>query len=143
MFARAVGQALAMVALACGSAYAQDPARPSRVLTGQWGGEHVVLTMSKTATHVELDCAHGDLSSPIRTDPQRRFTIAGTFVRERGGPVRRDAPLDRHAATYEGSVRANTMTLTIRLKDSDELIGTFILKRGAAGRLVKCRHLAR
>ncbi len=103
----------------------------------------MVLTMSESSTHVEFDCAHGDMSRPIQTDRQGRFNLAGTLVRERGGPVRRDAPVDSHPARYEGSVLADTMTLTVRLMDSDELIGTFTLTRGAAGRLVKCRQPAR
>ena len=143
MFRRSVFQALSMVALIGGSACAGVSVRPSGTLAGPWGGAHVALTMSESSTHVEFDCAHGDLSRPIQIDRQGRFNLAGTLVRERGGPVRRDAPVDSHPARYEGSVLADTMTLTVRLMDSDELIGTFTLTRGAAGRLVKCRQPAR
>lgn len=132
-----------MVALTCGSACAAMSVRPSRTLAGKWGGEHVVLTMSESATHVEFDCAHGAVSSPIQTDRQGRFKVAGTVVRERGGPVRRDATVDSHPASYDGSVLGDTMTLTVRLMDSGESIGTFTLTRGAAGRLVKCLQRAR
>jgi hypothetical protein len=32
----------------------------------------------------------------------------------------------------------SVMTLTIRLTDSGELVGTFALTRGSSGRVVKC-----
>jgi hypothetical protein len=140
MFRGSAFQVLSMVALTCGAACARNAVRPSLTLDGQWGGEHVVLTSSESATHLEFDCAHGDLSSRIKTDSQHRFNLAGTFVRERGGPVRRDAAVDSHSASYEGSVLADTMTLTVRLTDSGEPIGTFTLEHGVAGRLVKCRQ---
>ena len=143
MFRRSAFQALSMVALTCGSACARNSVKPSLTLDGQWGGEHVVLTSSESATHVEFDCAHGDLSSQIKTDSQRRFNLAGTFVREHGGPVRQAENIDSHPASYEGSVSADTMTLAVRLMDSNESIGTFNLTRGAAGHVVKCLQLTR
>jgi len=101
------------------------------------------LTSSESATHVEFDCAYGDLSSQIKTGSQRRFNLAGTFVREHGGPVRQAENIDSHPASYEGSVSADTMTLAVRLMDSNESIGTFNLTRGAAGHVVKCLQLTR
>ena len=142
MFRRAPLQALSIIALACGSACALNSASASLPLDGQWGGEHAVVTAAAAGTHVELDCAHGDLSGRIKTDSHGAFEMSGSFVRERGGPVRRDAPLDTVSATYEGSVRSDAMTLTIRLADSSEPIGPFTLIRDAAGHLVKCRQTA-
>ena len=143
MFTRPAVPALSVVALMLGSACALNHMSPSSTLTGSWGGEHVVLTVSEPATHLEFDCAHGDLSDRITIDAQGRFNMAGTFVRERAGPVRQDAAPDSHPASYEGSVLADTMTLTVRLVGSGEPIGAFTLIRGATGRIVKCRQAGR
>jgi hypothetical protein len=120
---------LAVVAAGCGT-----PSTPSLMPTGLWGGDHIALTVEDRSAHVELDCAHGDI--PIRL-PDAPFTVAGTFVRERGGPIRVDET-DSHPAMYVASMSGSVMTLTIRLTDSGELVGTFTLTRGSSGRVVKC-----
>lgn len=104
-------------------------------LVGQWGGDHVSLTISDTASHVELDCAHGDFGGAPTSTP---FTVNGSFVREHGGPIAIDEVPDRHPATYVGSVSGSAMTLMIRLNDTNDRLGPFKLARGSPGRLVKC-----
>ena len=140
MFRRAPLQALSIIALTWGPACALNSASASLPLDGQWGGEHALVTTSASGTHVELDCAHGDLSGRIKADAHGAFKMSGSFVRERGGPVRRDAPLTSVSATYEGSVLSDALTLTIRLADSSDPVGPFTLIRGAAGHVVKCRQ---
>jgi hypothetical protein len=60
------------------------------------------------------------------------------FVREHGGPIRLGEVPDSHPANYAGVVRGDAMTLTVRLTDSADAIGTFSLTRGSPGRVVKC-----
>ena len=124
---------LGLIAVLCTTACGGTPTLPS--LLGQWGGDHVSLTVSDQTSHVELDCAHGDLSSPIQSN---RFSVPGTFVREHGGPVRTDETPDTHPALFAGSVSGDSMTLTIRLTDTNESVGSFLLTRGSPGRVVKC-----
>jgi hypothetical protein len=107
-------------------------------LTGSWGGDHIAMTISADSTHIELDCAHGDLTGSFALDAQGRFSLAGVFVREHGGPIREGEIPDSHPATYEGAVSGTRMTMTIRLSDLGETIGTFSLSRGAPGSIVKC-----
>jgi hypothetical protein len=121
---------LSVVAAACGT-----PSTPSMMPTGLWGGDHIVLTVEATSAHVELDCAHGDI--PVRL-PDAAFTVAGTFVREHGGPIRVGETPDSYPALYAASMSGGAMTLTIRLGDSGELVGTFTLTRGSSGRVFKC-----
>jgi hypothetical protein len=121
---------LAVAAAGCGT-----PSTPSLMPTGLWGGDHIALTVDDRSAHVELDCAHGDIPTRL---PDAPFTVAGTFVRERGGPIRVDETADSHPAVYVASMTGSVMTLTIRLTDSSELVGTFTLTRGASGRVVKC-----
>ena len=119
-------------AWACGD----NPLEPT-MLGGTWGGDHVSMTIADS-THLELDCAHGDIAAPIAIDSGGRFNVIGTFTREHGGPVRGEEPPDTHPAGYSGLVSDDRMTLAIRLTDSAETIGTFALKRGTLGRVVKC-----
>jgi len=102
---------------------------------GVWGGDHIVLTVEATSAHVEFDCAHGEI--PVRL-PDGPFTVAGTFVREHGGPIRVDETADSHPALYVASMSGGVMTLTIRLAGGGELVGTFTLTRGSSGRVFKC-----
>ena len=119
-------------AWACGD----SPLEPT-MLGGTWGGDHVSMTIADS-THLEFDCAHGDIAAPIAIDSGGRFNVIGTFTREHGGPVRVEEPPDTHPAGYSGLVSDDRMTLTIRLTESGETIGTFTLKRGTLGRVVKC-----
>jgi hypothetical protein len=103
-----------------------------------WGGDHVSLTVTDAGSHAELDCAHGDIPSPWVVDAGHAFTLAGTFVREHGGPIRLGEVPDSHPATYFGTLAADTMVLTVRLNDTKDVIGTFTLIRSTPGRIVKC-----
>ena len=80
----------------------------------------------------------GDIPGALKPAADRTFVVSGTYVREHGGPIREDEKADVHPATYIGTVTGQTMQLTIRLSDSDAMIGTFMLARGAPGRIVKC-----
>jgi hypothetical protein len=104
-------------------------------MKGQWGGDHASLIVGDAASHIEFDCAHGDFSGAITTGS---FSLAGSFVREHGGPIREGEPLDTHPATYNGSISGSSMMLTVRLTDTNETVGTFTLTRGSTGRIVKC-----
>jgi hypothetical protein len=110
----------------------------SPVPTGVWGGDHVLMTVADAATNLELDCAHGNIPGAITIDARGQFDVAGTFVREHGGPIRVDEVLERRPAKYSGSVISTTMKLTIVVADSNDPIGTFTLERGSSGRVFKC-----
>jgi hypothetical protein len=103
-----------------------------------WGGDHIALTVADAGSHLEFDCAHGDIPGMLTINTGNEFDVQGTYVREHGGPIVVGAVPDSHPAAYVGSVSAATMALTIRLTDTNELIGTFTLSRGSAGRVLKC-----
>jgi hypothetical protein len=108
------------------------------VPTGRWGGDHIALTVAVVGTHIEFDCAHGDIPIALMVDARNDFDVSGTFVREHGRPIRVGEVPDSHPAAYVGSVTETTMVLTVRLTDTNEAIGTFTLSRDSAGRVVKC-----
>ena len=111
---------------------------PSRLPAGVWGGDHLSLSVTDTSTHLELDCAHGDIPAVPTLDRQGQFQVAGTYTREHGGPIRQGEVPDSRPAIYSGVVVATTMTLTIRLTDTNESIGAFTLVSGSQGRVFKC-----
>lgn len=115
------------------------PVDPSPIqLTGTWGGDHVSLTVTDMSSHLEFDCAHGDIAGAVTADAGGAFVAAGTFVREHGGPIREGEIPDAHPATYVGAASATTMRLTVRLSETGEIVGTFTLTRGTPGRVLKC-----
>ncbi len=128
---------VAIVSWLAHAACASAPSSPSSVPAGVWGGDHVSTTVAGTGTHFEFDCAHGD-GAPLVPDARGQFNVTGVFVREHGGPIRQDDAPDSHPATYSGTVTANAMTLTVRLADLGETVGTFTLAYGSPGRVVKC-----
>ena len=124
----------AIVACSCGG----STTGPSRLSAGVWGGDHVSLSVAEASAHLEFDCAHGDIPTVPTLDRDGRFEVAGVYVREHGGPIRQGEIPDSHPAIYSGVVVSQTMTLTIRLSDSNETIGTFTLASGSSGRVFKC-----
>ena len=126
--------ALAVSIVACGG----SPAGPSAPLTGQWGGDHVSLTLTDAGGGAEFDCAHGAIAGALTADAAHAFRVSGTFVREHGGPIAIGETPDVHPAVYSGSATDGTMQLTVTLTDSNAVVGTFTLVRSAPGRVVKC-----
>ena len=114
-----------------------SPTGPSVIDSGLWGGDHVTLMVGDSKAHFEFDCAHGDIPGAL-TAVHGEIAASGTFVREHGGPIRVDEVQDAQPALYSGSISGARMQLSIRLTDSGDVMGPFVLTRGASGRVVKC-----
>jgi hypothetical protein len=114
-----------------------SPTGPSVIDSGLWGGDHVTLMVGDSKAHFEFDCAHGDIPGALRA-VDGEIAASGTFVREHGGPIRVDEVQDAQPALYSGSISGARMQLSIRLTDSGDVMGPFVLTRGATGRVVKC-----
>jgi hypothetical protein len=104
-----------------------------------WGGPHVRLVITANGAEVEFDCAHGEIKAPVKGDAQGRFDLPGTFVRERGGPVRSDETESAEPVRYSGKIEGDKMFLTLTLTDSNQKLDNFTLTRGSDGRLWKCK----
>jgi len=107
------------------------------IASGTWGGEHVILEVSKSGAEAEFDCAHGQITQAITLDKHGDFNVAGTFMPEHGGPVSRDDNTPPAKAHYSGHVDGDTMSLTVALEK--ESVGTYTLSRGTHPNLRKCR----
>ena len=103
-----------------------------------WGGNHIQIDVRGDIAKVEFDCAHGEISKPVKTDSEGNFDLPGTFVSEGGGPTRADREPAARSVKYRGKIVGDTMTLSITFSDNNESAGSFTLKRGKQGRIRKC-----
>lgn len=119
------------------SANGRQNNRTNQVVTGNWGGEHIVLEVSDNGAKVEFDCAHGEMTQPLAPDRHGNFDVPGTFTAEHGGPVRRDETPNSSTVRYSGHLQGESMTLSITR--GEEKLGSFTLTRDAHPLLTKCR----
>ena len=128
---------ISLVLLTVSSA-ASRPRKMQRLPTGIWGGPHVSIAVEPRSAHIDYDCAHGTINGPFNLDNKGRFTWRGTYNREHGGPIRIGEESNGRPAIYSGWIKGDTMTLTVKLADTNEVVETYTLKRGSAGRVFKC-----
>jgi hypothetical protein len=112
--------------------------QPADVLGG-WGGLHLSMSVTSQGASVEFDCAHGQIAEPLRLDAQNGFAARGTYVQEHPGPVLSGAAPNSQAALYTGTITGMQMTIAVKLLDTNQEIGTFVVGRGQPPRLFKCR----
>ena len=105
---------------------------------GEWGGDHVNMNVGDGSAKLEFDCATGYISGPLLVDEHGQFQLRGTFMPERGGPIRAGQSSREQPASYSGEIKDHTMTLVLRIGDSDET-ETFTLEQDKPGKLVKCK----
>jgi hypothetical protein len=105
---------------------------------GVWGGPHARLTVRADGAALEFDCARGSVTGKIPLDTKGAFDVRGRYIPERGGPVRKGETQTGVPIRYRGTVRDTTLTLE-PIGEDGAALGTYILTRGAAARLMKCR----
>jgi hypothetical protein len=144
MLAKGSGCAMAtmlagFLAAGCGvHAHATEPAPVDTVKAGQWGGQHIAMTVAATGADIEFDCGKAAISGSIDADRDGAFTATGTFLQERPGPTTPEGPPKR-PMRMTGTVKGDDMQVKIVLTDQNEDVGTFALTFGGTVRLVKCR----
>jgi hypothetical protein len=129
---------LICLVLLVGFSAAARPRRMQRLQTGTWGGPHIQIEVGPRSATIEYDCANGTIDGPMTMDSKGRFNWRGTHNREHGGPTRIDEQSNGRRAIYSGWIKGDTMTLTVKLADTNEVVETFALKRGSPGRVFKC-----
>ncbi len=107
------------------------------LLPGVWGGQHIRFEVTDGGANVEYDCARGSIEGKITVDAAGRFSVAGTFYREHGGPVREGEGSTGVPVRYAGRVGGSLMSLTVTR--GRETLGTYTLTRDSQGRVFKCR----
>lgn len=126
---------LPLLLAACTGPGVQPDASP-RLVTGEWGGNHVALHLRTAGGTIEYDCAHGTLDGPLLMDANGAFRVAGTHVREHGGPARMGEVLPDEPAVYQGWIRDGRMTLEVSVGAT--ALGNYTLQKGAPAQLFKC-----
>jgi hypothetical protein len=112
---------------------------PSLVIEpGPWGGPHVSMQVTADGARLEYDCAEGVIEEPLRPDAEGRFTVFGTHTPGHGGPIREGEILPAFRARYDGHVDGERMSLLVSLMESGAVLGSFELRRGSSGLLVRC-----
>jgi hypothetical protein len=118
----------------CAHPTTQDP---PRVPSGQWGGQHVRMTITDAGAELEFDCAHGRIDEPLTLDRSGRFGVRGTYSPEQPGPRREDEDRGR-AVRYNGKVDGTSMVLTIDAGEGSSDLGSYTLERGKEPTIRKC-----
>lgn len=108
-------------------------------IIGIWSGKHITLEISDDEATVEYDCATGKIDGKIKLDKKNSFSILGTYLEEKGGPVRLDEQSKAIKVRFIGQIKGKKMTLVVRRNDTKKLIGKFTLYYGREPYLVKCR----
>lgn len=130
---------LVSLVLLISSVVAARPRKMQRLQTGTWGGSHISIEVGPGSATINYDCANGTINGPLTIDSKGRFNWRGTHNRERPGPMRIDETSNSRPAIYSGQIKGDTMTLTLKLANSNEAAQTFTLKRGSGGRVFKCK----
>jgi hypothetical protein len=104
-----------------------------------WGGRDISMEVTPQGATLEFDCAHGNVLEPIKANAKGEFAARGTYTPEHGGPIRKDNLPRDLPAIYKGTIEGDTMRLEVLLTEKDQAPEPFILTRGKAGRLMKCR----
>lgn len=131
--------AIVSLVLLLASSADSKPRKTQRLATGTWGGQHIRVVVESGSAAIEYDCANGTIAGPLTFNANGNFNWKGSHTRERGGPTRIGGQSQGEPAIYSGSVKGDTMTLTVTLANTKETIGTFTLTRGNPGKVFKCR----
>ena len=105
---------------------------------GVWGGDHILIEVTSTGATVMFECADGTIEESLVIDGNGRFDVRGVHIRRTGGPARSDQKPERLRARYSGSVKGNSMTLTVTLPDTNETEGTYSLTYNQRPELRRC-----
>ena len=114
------------------------PSSISAPLTGKWGGQHVGLELGAAGGRLDYDCAAGTIDGPAVRDAGGRFSATGTHTPGTGGPVQVGVVPPSYPARYAGTVRGDSMSLTIDVPAMGARIGPYTLRRGTEPVLMRC-----
>jgi hypothetical protein len=108
-------------------------------IIGSWAGKHISMEVTEHGAKIEYDCASGTIDKKIILDKNHHFNVLGTYTEEYGGPTRLDQQSNSYQVRLIGQIKGKKMTLTVKRRDNNKVIGTFSLLHGQESLLVKCR----
>jgi hypothetical protein len=104
-------------------------------LAKKFGGEHSELALTATGGNLDLDCASGSLSAPLKVDAKGRFSVKGTFIRHTGARPMPGHEPQLESVQFKGQVTGTEMTLRFTTAAGAE---SFKLKANQPGVLFRC-----
>lgn len=110
-------------------------ARPS--LAGEWGGDRAQLTITAAGGRIDYDCGSGTIVGPVRLDAKNRFKASGRHEEFSAGPMQADSAPVTHATAYSGSLKGDTLALTVKVAGETKP-RTLTLLRGKRVKLIRC-----
>lgn len=108
----------------------------SSPISGIWGGPQIRLQADAHSTTIDLDCAHGRITGPIKLDKKQRFSVKGSYELYTPGPQQADVPVTA-SARYSGQVSGDTLTLDI-VPASGAPKQSYTLTRGKMSKIIRC-----
>jgi hypothetical protein len=131
-----LASALALAFLGLGMTAPPEPTKRAP-LKGNWGGEGAGIEVTEEGARLFFDCAKGSIDVPVTPDDDGRFEVTGRYVKEGPGPTRPEQT-QGVGARYLGSLEGNTLTLSIRLTLSHDVLGPYTLTRNRMPRVRAC-----
>ncbi len=74
-------------------------------IIGIWSGKHITLEISEDGANVDYDCAAGKIDGKIKLGANNSFNILGTYLEEKGGPVRPADQTKAIAVRFVGKIK--------------------------------------
>ena len=106
-------------------------------LSGMWGGDRAVLTLTAEGGRLEFDCGYATLSGSVALDRRGRFKAAGVYYPESGGPVDADVPPAQLAARFDGTVSGTNLHLNFT-QAKGGVDQAFDMVAGKRQKLIRC-----
>lgn len=116
--------------LACLAAMVACASPTAPAVEGVWGGTEASLSLTPAGGAVGYTCGAGTIDSAWTVSQKGQFSATGGHFFG-GGPVPPGGGT-AHPAVYSGQVDGNTMILTVKLTDLNQVLGPFRLVRGGA-----------
>jgi hypothetical protein len=104
---------------------------------GTWGGQNIRLDITAAGGTLDFSGAEGEFSGPFKLDRQGHFDVRGSYTLESHGPTRQGVEPVALAAHYWGEVVDDVMKLRVGLDSPSQEIGTYQLRRGRHGKVMK------
>ena len=106
-------------------------------LSGMWGGDRAVLTLTAQGGRLEFDCGYAILSGPVALNRRGRFRAAGVYYPENGGPVDADVPPVQLAARFDGTVSGSNLHHNFK-QSKGTADQAFDMVAGKRQKLIRC-----
>jgi hypothetical protein len=99
------------------------------------------MDVTAAGARLEYDCAEGVIEERLHPGADGRFTAVGSHTPGHGGPVRDGEILPTFRARYDGRVSGDLLDMVVTLTEKGTVLGSFQLRRGSSGQLMKCLAL--